>query len=353
MLGYEKHVSETRWDKIKKNLKGIGVTLLIAMAVRVFLIEPYKIPTKSMYPNIITGDMMMANKFWYGVHIPIINLKLPAFSSPSHGDIVLFQTPTYRSPGVLIELLNFSTFGLFNLDNTADNPKYFVKRTVGIPGDTLTIFDPATTVFSYQIKINDEAAKIKAISPENINTPDKNGFLFYEENLKNHIFVIQYQEKNYSMRDNFMPKGIQGTFYIPKEDDQIEFIMLETHDNIGALVQSRKDGVDYIDIHPMDRIKMIIKNEDFQKEIITNGYIIKRFYSLYHMSNSILSSDELFSLINEGKLKKEISEDYYFVMGDNRDNSKDSRFWGFLPGRMIIGLPLFRYYPMNRFGKIH
>lgn len=373
MLKHERYVVKTKWDKIKENIKGILVAILIALTIRVFLIEPYKIPTPSMYPTILTGDMIMANKFWYGVRVPIINLKLPAFSTPDSGNIILFETPTYESPGKFIELINFVTFGIFGLDNTADNAKYYIKRAVAVPGDILTIYDPRTTNFQYQISVNGEKMLLTPVSPHLFEFPSsdrgenkKDNFLFFVENLSGKKHYVQYIKEKYTSSHIYSPYEMVGNIYIPKKEDVIVFQMLESHDNLAEIQKAKQDNLRYPDMNPNNRVKMIITSQGKTKEVETTGKIIRAIYysvkPIYDISendpkvilniNSILTTDDMYELILKGKVEKKINENYYFVMGDNRDKSYDSRAWGLVNHSLLLGSPLFRHFPFGRFGRI-
>jgi signal peptidase I len=349
MLKHEHYVVKTRLDKFLTNLKGFFTAVLIALAIRVILIEPYKIPTPSMYPTILEGDMIMANKFWYGIRIPVANIKLPGFSDPSTGNIILFETPTYQSPGKFKELMNFVTFGIFGLDNTNMNPKYFIKRTLGTPGDTMQIINPRTNNFKYQLIINDKEMLLEPTT-FNENFKDKDEYNFFLENLNGKKHFVQYKKSKLDNQEIYFPQDIQGRIYIPKEDDEITFHLIESNDNITAVKEAKQAGVSTF-IHSMNVIKLEIKNNGKTKEVMTTGKITQAMYVTDYI-NTILTKNDVYQLLIDGKVTKKISEDYYFAMGDNRDNSSDSRYWGLVNQSLLLGSPLFRHYPFSRFGSM-
>lgn len=356
MLKHEHYVNKTKWDKVKEQLKGIGSAILIALLIRIFLIEPYQIPTPSMYPTILEGDMIMANKFWYGVRVPVANLKLPSFSSPKPGNIILFETPTYKSPGKWKEFLNFITFGIFGLDNNADSSaKYFIKRAVAGPGDILRIYDPRDTQFKYQLELNGKKVLLTPVDFP-LNFSGKNSFSFYAEKIQDTLHYVQYYKHEGKNPSLSFPKDLPGSLYVPKEDDEITFILEQRHDNLAAVKEAKEAGTDP-DIHISDIVKLKVasKNKE-QKEIRTTGRIIRAIYYTYPNSekgvNSILSKNDLYQLILEGQVTKKVKEDFYFAMGDNRDNSSDSRFWGLVNHSLLLGTPMFRHFPFTRFGGV-
>ncbi len=366
MLRHEKYVVKSKWDKVKDNIKGFFSAVLIALLIRIILIEPYKIPTGSMYPTILEGDMIMANKFWYGVRVPVINLKLPGFSSPDVGNIILFETPTYESPGKFTEFINFITFGIFNLDNTHGSPKYFIKRVIGTPGDSVRLVNPKSTEFKYHLVINKrqitlKPAEFKEDFPEHEMMKKKDFDFFYEElEGKGEKHFVQFEKGKYQSPDVLLPNEVYGLLYVPKDGDTISFSIIaeDSHDERKALIEARDAKVP-ARIHPLDKVKIVVKDEDGKiKEFIVNGKIINSLFCAFGNSakekmNQILTSNDLYELILDAKtITKTIDEDFYFVMGDNRDGSSDSRVWGFVNESLIIGNPLFRHYPFSRFGKV-
>lgn len=370
MLRHEHYVNKTPWDKVKKIIKEIVVAILIALAIRAFLIEPYRIPTASMKPTILEGDMIMANKFLYGSKIPVLGLKLPAFTTPDTGDIVLFETPTFVSPGWFKELINFVSFGLFSgaLDvNTADNPMNFIKRTIATPGDVLTLVNPETNNFQYQVMINGQKMLLSKYDYKgdfnHVNGDKLEYHDFYLEQLKDKKHIVMYNKAE--LRDGrkvFFPRQVEGDIYIPKEGDRLEFVMVESFDNVTEVKEtSQSENASAPSIHLKDKVKLTVYKKDSNKvfkEIMISGAIISQiYYKKYEIQkgirkNSIFTNKQLLDLVIKGKVTINSKESYYFMMGDNRDNSSDSRVWGLLNKSMVIGSPLFRHFPISRFGAV-
>jgi signal peptidase I len=188
------------------------IAVVLFLFVRAFFVEAFKIPTGSMEKTLLVGDFLLVNKLVYGAEIPLTGKRLPAIEHPARGDVIVFQYPV-------------------------DPTKNFVKRLVGIPGDTLSM---------------------------------KDGQL-----IRNNVPVVES--------------------YV-------------THSDPGA------DG----------------SEEEFSWQ---NGYLVKTAEGGFvdHPSRN-----------NWGPIV--VPEKKYFVLGDNRDNSLDSRFWGFVPDSLIRGRPIFVYY---------
>lgn len=95
-------------------IKPIIIAAILAMFIRTFIIQPFKIPTKSMYPTLKPGDRIFVNKFLYGAKIPFTDWRLPDIREPEPGDIVVFLSPVEKK-------------------------KYLVKRYIAGGGQTVTI----------------------------------------------------------------------------------------------------------------------------------------------------------------------------------------------------------------------
>jgi signal peptidase I len=111
--------SESIWEQFRT----VVIAVVIALTIRSFIIEPYRIPSGSMLPTLLIGDHLFVNKFIYGPKIPFTDLRLPGLREPQRGDIIVFSVA--RNGG-----------DTFPADRHPDLPhEQFVKRIVGLPGD--------------------------------------------------------------------------------------------------------------------------------------------------------------------------------------------------------------------------
>ena len=157
-------------QKLKKSKKGafreyteaIIVAVLIALFLRVFVIEAFKIPTGSMIPTLKIGDHIFVNKFIYGLRIPYTKIRFFDFSKPKRGDVAVF---------------------IFPLDNSKD----YIKRVIGLPGDTIEVMD--NTVYVNGGLIDKALQEDRAILK---NEEDTNQFDLFKEQTGGKQHFTQY-----------------------------------------------------------------------------------------------------------------------------------------------------------------
>lgn len=109
--------------------------LLIVLVIRSFLFEPFRIPSGSMTPTLVTGDFIFVNKFAYGLRLPVLNTKIVPIGEPQRGDVVVFRLPSNPSVN-------------------------YVKRVVGLPGDVV-VYDPG----SKRLTIDGEPVPVEMVGP--------------------------------------------------------------------------------------------------------------------------------------------------------------------------------------------
>ena len=186
--------------------KSFFPVLLIVLVLRSFLVEPFQIPSGSMIPTLEVGDFILVNKYTYGLRLPVVGTKIVPMNEPKRGEVMVFIPP--------------------------HDKRYFIKRVVGLPGDTVRYEDKVLYVNGEQI-------------------------------MSEPVDDVQIEMPNGMMR--------AGTLYN------------ETLGGVEHLTQ-------IIDAPPRDERTVWV-----------------------------------------------VPEGHYFMMGDNRDNSADSRVWGAVPEKNIVG----------------
>ena len=221
---------------------GLFPVIIAVFFLRSFLFEPFKIPSGSMIPTLLVGDLILVNKFTYGLRLPVINTKITEGNSPQRGDVMVFRYPPKPS-----------------LD--------YIKRVVGVPGDTVMYLNKRLT-------INGQAI-VTSTLPEFLDTDLSQYFKQYEETLGN--------KKHKLLNDDTRRAGF-------------------SEQEIGDFP--------------------FRKNCSYTVEGVT-------------------------CTVPQGQ---------YFVMGDNRDNSLDSRYWGFVPEQNIVGKAFFvwmHFWDFKRIGAFN
>ncbi|MFH1355377.1 MAG: signal peptidase I [Candidatus Omnitrophota bacterium] len=107
-------MSISKKSVIREWVESIVIAFILAMIVRTFVVQAFKIPTGSMRPTLLEGDIILVNKFIYGAKVPFTGIRLPALRDPVRGDVIVFIYPQ-------------------------DRKKDFIKRLVGLPGETVEI----------------------------------------------------------------------------------------------------------------------------------------------------------------------------------------------------------------------
>jgi len=215
---------------------GLFPVILVVFLLRSFLFEPFKIPSGSMVPTLLIGDLILVNKYHYGVRLPVINKKIIPINDPQRGDVMVFRYPA--------------------------NPSIdYIKRVVGLPGDEVAYLNQ-------RLYLNGKLVETQAL-PE-----------FYDDDSTR--YFKQYGEKLASVEHNILV-DVQRPSYI----------------------------------RPTDPFP-------FQE-------------------NCRYSAEGVTCKVPAG---------HYFMMGDNRDNSEDSRFWGFVPDQNIVGKAFFVWMNFGNLRRI-
>ncbi len=214
--------------------------LALVFVLRSFLYEPFKIPSSSMVPTLVVGDLILVNKFTYGIRLPIINKKIIELGTPQPGDVMVFKYPKDLS-----------------LD--------YIKRVVGVPGDRILYQNKRLTI---------------------------NGRALHYEPLPDYL-----DEERLTYSKHFVEKLTERGHHILNDES-------------------------------------------------APGYV---------QNPEAFPQNELCSYNAEG-FACTVPAGQYFMMGDNRDNSLDSRYWGFVPDRNIVGRAFFVWMNLGnirRIGSFH
>jgi len=210
--------------------------ILFVFVLRSFIVEPFRIPSGSMLPTLQSGDLILVNKFTYGLRLPVVDTKVIPIGQPQRGDVMVFRYP---------------------VDPSVD----YIKRVVGLPGDQ-----------------------------------------------------VAYLDKKLYINGKEVPRKADGQYFEP---DRVAYTA-QFIESLG------------------DKPHKILLDERRSQDI---GPISSFPYR------------EKCEYLRNG-MRCTVPDGVYFMMGDNRDNSLDSRFWGFVPEANIVGKAFFIWMNFGSLGRI-
>lgn len=332
-------------SEIKSWFNAILFAVIAATILRTFLIEAYTIPTSSMEKSLLIGDFLFVSKVSYGPRVPMTPIAFPLvhhtlpFTQKTPAYLKWIQLNYYRMKGFGdIErndcvVFNYPADDALHPERPIDKKENYIKRCVGIPGDVLEIKNTA-------LYVNGEPQTITEKMRNQFRYYVKtDGTLFSERTLnKYNIYEGQILSRNgdYELMLNDQSlEAIKRFTYVKKVEKIVidkgikvnspELIFPEDNfnwnlDNFGPIKVPQKGSQVDISTDNIELYRRIIETYENNKlEVIDNEIYI----------NDNLASSYTFSM------------NYYWMMGDNRHNSLDSRYWGFVPEDHVVGKALF------------
>ncbi len=378
----EKYIPIDKRKKIKKTwtrewVDAIIFAVIAATIIRTFLIEAYTIPTSSMEKSLLRGDFLFVSKIAYGPKVPNTPLsfpfvhhtmplskdrksflewiklpyyRFPGFSKVERGDAMVFNYPEGDTVSTVYQS-NISYYRLVKevgRSNVWKNPRKFgniiyrpvdkrenyIKRCVGIPGDTLEIINQ-------DIFINGK----KADFPEG-------GQFKYRVYAPKGIGERTRDEADISLEDYNIWKQ---TYELPLTEESAQLL----HDRplikkVERVVKDR--GVWNQDLFPFDSLypwnidnfgPIYIPQKGVTIDLDMNNIsIYSRLINVYENNDLEIKGDKIY-INGEIVDNYTFQMDYYWLMGDNRHNSADSRFWGFVPEDHVVGKASFVWLSLD------
>ncbi len=210
--------------------------ILFVFMLRSFLVEPFRIPSGSMLPTLQSGDLILVNKFTYGIRLPVLDAKIIPVGSPQRGDVMVFRYP---------------------VDPSTD----YIKRVVGLPGDQ-----------------------------------------------------IEYRDQRLFINGKEVPRKADGQYFEP---DRVAYTAQYT-EMLGDVPHQ-------------------ILLDERRSQMLAPIWKFPYSENCNYLGNGIRCT---------------VPQGVYFMMGDNRDNSLDSRYWGFVPEANVVGKAFFIWMNFGNLGRI-
>ena len=403
-----------------KEIKGLITLIIVAFTIKTCLLEIYVVPTGSMEKTILIGDVLVGNKFIYGMKTPtwigipytrygfdIPWYRLPEFREIKNGDVTIFEFP--RDPF-----------------------QKYVKRCIGLAGDVVSINEGDIYVNNTLMDFPEEGQYLKRL-PNNSDVLTKNmswnsEYLYsqfkcesfndlnnnylYDKNSEEFVDLNKNNKWDYGNLDNIKEFTVpyKSEPFVDKNKNKIydkgeEFEDLNNNnvwdEGFRYVISDINDWESFVNLLLLDGNELELDNWNFtliDPEHISrlrglikykilglfNGSSIesKRKLQIRQNNDQIEYAEQLKEKNNERKIitpwdsriiknvqdrdymlenlkingipiktinKYTVKHDYYFLMGDNRDNSYDSRFWGFVPDYNILGIPVYSLINMANF----
>ena len=307
-------------QKIINEIKAIGIIVTVALLIKVTVLEAYIVPTGSMENTIMTGDFLIGSRFVYGMRTPdwigipytdkgffIPYVKFPAFKIPEKEDVLIFKYPR-------------------------DHFVKYVKRCVGGPGDTLLVDAKKVYINGEEVALSENGKFLYPTLPDNYRQQE--------------IFLSSALNRN---------KDFLGPVIIPKKGDKYVINSETNWRHLLPLMMMEGHNVTLVSAEKTYTLTLQDPNELYRRKedkAVFNDYFPSG-HLLTPWSKSVKDAHFQYLYIDGKPISEwssyELTQNYYWAMGDNRDDSLDSRYWGFIGENYILGEALFIYFSLDIF----
>jgi len=332
----KKHINIRQW------LKAFGLALLTVVLIKSIFFWVYVVPSTSMEKTLLPGDLIFVNKLSYGIRLPITPITFPLshqkmpFSDNMHSFSDIIQFPYVRLFSSKVKRNDIVVFNYpMETEYPIDHRSFYIKRCVGLPGEEIK-------VFAQKIYIND------SLITDSID-------LSFDYKVKSSIPLHSDTLLKYNISEGGSMDGKDWWQLTLSESSKKKLEQLNYIQEIKPLNINENQYSDYVFPHneayrwnvdffgalkiPQKGAKITLNDQ--------NVNLYKRVIEQYE-SNELNILPNAFVLNNDTVNDYTFKMDYYFVMGDNRHNSSDSRFWGFVPESHIVGKASVIIFSVNK-----
>ncbi len=302
-------------------LDAILSAVVIVLVINQYLLQAYQIPSESMQPSLLVTDRIFVNKYVYGPELIPGMLKLPGPWQPARGDVIIFESPEYISGGgplkdILQRVVYMVTLSFVDIDKDENGqPKhhFLIKRAIGMPGDRIRMnkgfveyLTPGSSTW-----MTEKAMKAAL------------GFTYPDTRILQPEQYADFQAAG--IGEGLIDNGLATS---ADQDRAIKQYFVATTDSSGK-----------------------VTNYNNAMRVLAD----EQYVDLWHDATTWAIEPDNFAAGADWRVLKEgyyVPEGRLFPMGDNRDNSRDARYFGAVRLEKVLGKGLFRYWPLGRIGGV-
>jgi signal peptidase I len=351
-------------EKTESTVSSLLFAIVVATLVHTYVMQPFVIPSPSLEKTLLVGDFLFVSKFHYGARTPMTTVAAPML----HDTLPIIhvksytkwpQLPYFRLPG--IEKVAKNDIVVFNwpadtvrfffdrnsvgIRKPIDKKSNYVKRCVGTPGDTFSLKDGVVFINGKELILNDRARlqhqytlttadgsmldRRYLVEELKINESD----ILYDSSRNIYFFRALTGENADKLKSNPLVKTLEKRIdpATPAGQEKSDVFPQQktgwTVDNMGPIYIPEKDKA----------VTLTTENLPFYKKAIEE----------YEHNQLQVNGNEI-RINGQVATSYTFKQDYYWMMGDNRHNSEDSRYWGFVPEDHIVGKPVFIWMSIDQ-----